>query len=446
MKFNDEQKELIALLPQDVKKYGLTDSAKLVLGQIIFMYGMDFAEDNGYIYRTNDALMEDTGIASKTTLTSAIRQLVSKGLISSERGQKREKGQQAIASRYRLNKTVLEKCTCKCTVDDEQKCTEKCTSKCTIEIEDKINNMELNIKELVEVINELKNEIRDLKCTIESQKCTSKCTVDDEQNCTIDEQKCTVDVDIDVDIEKESRIKDQGNEIEHEWNEQPIDFEYKDEMKRIGLKEVGNAEVKCLAQDQDNFNDNSKKKPNGNSNTTSNTDKNKWVTWYFNEMNSNLNALATSKTKATISGLQDKIADLLQLGLDKQDDFTEKQWSVVQNFADRYIKLIEIKQSYLKNTKNTDSVQTSNNNASDVYTDDEWTSKVEQSFNASEETTKDNSSDSSREEELKPQKTEAEELNDHMMKLFAELDEQDKQNKALESKVQSTLTWDTLPF
>lgn len=434
MKYNDEQKELVALLPQDAKKYGLTDSAKLVWAQLIFMYGTDFAKDNGYIYRTNEALMEDTGIKSEHSVITAIRQLKSKGIITTKRGKRGE------ASEFILHKGLDENCS-----NEEKIAVINCSNSnenCSNKLQYKIEVMELTINDLLKRIENLEAEI----AVIKSKNCSNNNEKIAVINCSNEIKNCSTDTESDTEKEKESGIREQGNEIEHEWNDEPIDFEYTDEMKRIGLKEVDNAEVKCLAQDQDNFNDNSKKKPNGNSNTTSNTDKNKWVTWYFNEMNSNLNALATSKTKATISGLQDKIADLLQLGLDKQDDFTEKQWSVVQNFADRYIKLIEIKQAYLKNTKNNESVQTSNNNASDVYTDDEWTSKVEQSFNASEETTKDNSSDSSREEELKPQKTEAEELNDHMMKLFAELDEQDKQNKALESKVQSTLTWDTLPF
>lgn len=542
MKFTDEQKELIALLPKEVRgDKDLTDSAKLVLGDLILWWGIDFAADNGYIFRTNEDIMKDTGLGSNNTIINAIRQLKQKGLISTKRGKRHS------ASEYILDEKLHDK---KCTIQT-QKCTSKLhdnTQSALLNNDKLIEDMQLTINDLVKRIETLEEEIALLK----TQKCTSK-------NCSNEIKKCTTDTDTETDKEKESGIREQGNEIEHEWNDEPIDFEYNDELKRIGLNEVGNAEGKCQDQAQDNFNDISKKKPNGNTNTTSYANKNKWVTWYFDEMNSNLNALANSKTKVTIEGLQDKIAELLQIGLDKQDDFTDKQWSVVQNFADRFIKLMEIKQQYLKGNKNTDSVQAPNNSASDVYSDDEWTTKVEQSFNseettkdnssdkpqridstsknevnekftrlvgdikdlndaysaattkeaidgyyqkslnltskfnemadklsdaqlaygqsllektvdicgrkdnylaaitknnkttdivqthinqASEESTKDNSSDSSK-EEMKPQKSEEEELNDHMLKMFNELDEQDK---TLESKVQSTLTWDTLPF
>ena len=70
MKFTEEQKELLAFLPQDLQNSKeLTISAKLVLGDIIFLYGMEDAKKNGYVFRSYNDLMKDTLIKSKTSIS-----------------------------------------------------------------------------------------------------------------------------------------------------------------------------------------------------------------------------------------------------------------------------------------------------------------------------------------------------------------------------------------
>ena len=82
MKFTDDQKELLALLPQELKNsQELTDSARLVLSNIIFLYGMEDAQKNGYVYRSYDDLMKDTLIKSKTSISKAIALLLQKEFI-----------------------------------------------------------------------------------------------------------------------------------------------------------------------------------------------------------------------------------------------------------------------------------------------------------------------------------------------------------------------------
>ena len=74
----EEQKELLAVLPQGVEIINkLTKSQKLVLAQIVLMYGMDYAADNDYVFVTNQKLMEETEIKSEKTIITSVRRRVS---------------------------------------------------------------------------------------------------------------------------------------------------------------------------------------------------------------------------------------------------------------------------------------------------------------------------------------------------------------------------------
>ena len=86
MKFTETQKELLAMLPEHLQNSKeLTDSAKLVLGNIIFLYGMEYAQNNGYVFRSYNDLMNDTLIKSKTSISKAIALLVQKEYIKVKR-------------------------------------------------------------------------------------------------------------------------------------------------------------------------------------------------------------------------------------------------------------------------------------------------------------------------------------------------------------------------
>ena len=74
--FSQEQKELIALLPDGLPK--MTDGAKLVLSNIIYWYGTDFAKENGYVFRSDSDMVKDTGIG-RNTVGKKIRELETKG-------------------------------------------------------------------------------------------------------------------------------------------------------------------------------------------------------------------------------------------------------------------------------------------------------------------------------------------------------------------------------
>ncbi len=89
--------ELVALLPKHLRESKLTGAAKLILGDLLFLYGRDFAKENGFVFRTNQDLMNDTGIKCGNTLIKTLRKLEINGFIN-RTGGKRNK-----ASEYRLN-------------------------------------------------------------------------------------------------------------------------------------------------------------------------------------------------------------------------------------------------------------------------------------------------------------------------------------------------------
>ena len=108
MKFTDEQKEVLELLPTNVKETNeLTDAAKLILANLMYLNGTDFAKNEGYLFRTNQALMQDTGIKSEKTIIAAVNKLIEFGFIE------RKAGQRKSASEYRLNTVKMNEYTVK---------------------------------------------------------------------------------------------------------------------------------------------------------------------------------------------------------------------------------------------------------------------------------------------------------------------------------------------
>ena len=154
MKLSEKQKDLLAFLPNEIRKSNeLTDLTKVLLGNLIFLNGMDKAKENGYVYRTNEKLLEETEIGSKTTLMNAIALLSNNGYITTKRGQK---GQ---ASEYTL--------------------TDKCFDKNKVHFDK--NKVHL-VDDLEKRVQYLENQIVLLNLKIEqlTMMCTEKCTTDTE--------------------------------------------------------------------------------------------------------------------------------------------------------------------------------------------------------------------------------------------------------------------------
>lgn len=176
MKFTDEQKELLAILPKTLKNSKeLTDSSKLVLSNIIFLYGMEEAQKNGFVYRTNTKMMEETGIKSEHTLIVAIRHLELLGIIETKRGKRKE------ASTYKLLKNCSETL-------------KNCSNKCS-EIETLQNQVLLLQKDIVL----LQKEIDNLK------NCSKKCSTDTDTD--IDKDKAPACDVTEVTLQENNKIK-----------------------------------------------------------------------------------------------------------------------------------------------------------------------------------------------------------------------------------------------
>lgn len=176
MKFTDEQKELLAILPKTLKNSKeLTDSSKLVLSNIIFLYGMEEAQNNGFVYRSNTKMMEETGIKSEHTLIVAIRHLELLGIIETKRGKRKE------ASTYKLLKNCSETL-------------KNCSNKCS-EIETLQNQVLLLQKDIVL----LQKEIENLK------NCSKKCSTDTDTD--IDKDKAPAYDVTEVTLHENNKIK-----------------------------------------------------------------------------------------------------------------------------------------------------------------------------------------------------------------------------------------------
>ena len=147
MKFTDEQKEVLALLPQDVKESNeLTDAAKLILANLMLLNGTDFAKNEGYLFRTNQALKEDTGIKSEKTIIAAVNKLIELGFIE------RKAGQRKSASEYRLNTVKIQEYTVKI--------------HCKNTVKNYSNKLQYNNDEILLIINELQNTVKKLQYKI----------------------------------------------------------------------------------------------------------------------------------------------------------------------------------------------------------------------------------------------------------------------------------------
>ena len=205
-KFTENQTELLALLPQGLPT--LTDGAKLVLGQIIMLYGTDFAQANGYVYRSTTDMMKDTEISSKTTLARANRLLSQLGLMTVKSGSY----QTRTANEYRLSDEMLDKINFKqsdistlsgdnistlsnpigtlcggigtlsndiSTLSDVKPLKNKSlqnTAIGTLSEKEVINELRRQNESLLLIINELQGEIKRLSERVETMADTSKCT------------------------------------------------------------------------------------------------------------------------------------------------------------------------------------------------------------------------------------------------------------------------------
>ena len=170
-KFSDEQQELVALLPDGLPK--MTESAKLVLANIILLYGRDFAKENGYTFRSYEDMMKDTGIKSRTTIRNAYRKIESLGLMDVKSGN----FENEVSNEFYLSDEMKQK------IHFKPKCTEGTLSGTlsgTLCQNDVIRQLIDENKSFRLSINELTEQIKSLTETVKTLEKNSKCTTDTE--------------------------------------------------------------------------------------------------------------------------------------------------------------------------------------------------------------------------------------------------------------------------
>ena len=96
------QNSLLELVPNNIRNSKeLTRSSKVLLGNFIFLNGMDKAKENGYVFRSNKLLEDDTKLSNKTIIKN-ISKLIQLGFITRSTGNRVDG-----ASTYILNYEIL---------------------------------------------------------------------------------------------------------------------------------------------------------------------------------------------------------------------------------------------------------------------------------------------------------------------------------------------------
>lgn len=162
----ERKKELLALLPIEVKQSKeLTTNAKLILANIIQLFGTDYAKENKSCYRTNKQMMSDTQIKSENTIISCSIQLEQRGFISRVRGKRGE------VSTYVLNVEALNNYTS----NGLQK--SDCSNKSNV---DEVALLRASVSEMNTQISNLKSTIEKLKAAISCITSKPNCSTDTE--------------------------------------------------------------------------------------------------------------------------------------------------------------------------------------------------------------------------------------------------------------------------
>lgn len=193
-------------LPIEVRESALTDSQKKILN-VFFTYDtLDYTNENGSFYLTNERLRNEAGIGSKQTVQSVLSFLINNDFIERKAGGRTNNG--SVASTYILHSEVVVSW-CKDNKIKKIKGTpskgtpnNKCTNdKCTNEMLKKLEENALEISLLRKEISELKELI---KGTPSKGTPNNKCTTD-------------IDIDKEIDINRSDiytcNLKD-SNEIE----------------------------------------------------------------------------------------------------------------------------------------------------------------------------------------------------------------------------------------
>lgn len=291
MKFNETQKNLIALLPAHEIINKLTDSAKLVLAQIDLLHGTDFAMENGYVFTTNEQLCKDTGIRARQTVITAVKVLRKLKLIELESGGRHK------ANRYKLTDLYYE------LSGDE---------------------------------NPFKNQAKE--CENQAKEMVPK------------NKNQAVDIDIEIEPELEI-IQDTIVHVTEDKIENTMNDINKNETDLNGLLYDEDAyEVLNMEPNWDEIErDNAEFLQWMNENSASDTHNNDYVTWAFDWLSDNLRLYHNTNSEVTSKYYCNSITNFLN-NLD-ETKFTPSQWRVIEGKMDTFVKIAENKDNYLNKVK-----------------------------------------------------------------------------------------------
>ena len=167
----EHQDNLISLVPSDIRKSKeLSKADKILLGQLVYLFGMDKAKGNGYVFRSNADLKEDTQLC-KRSVDKAISHLTSLGVVNRNVGS-REEG----ASVYTLNFELPQICK---SSPKSSPISGKVAPKVALSSSPEMSADEVEARieglraEFQQQINDLRNEIAELK-GLKSDEATAK--------------------------------------------------------------------------------------------------------------------------------------------------------------------------------------------------------------------------------------------------------------------------------
>ena len=188
--------DLLSLLPIEVQQSKeLTINHKLVLGYLIEFNNIDKAKDNGYIYRTNDIISQETGVCLNT-LRSSFTKLTDLGFIE------RTAGHRGKASEYRLHMTTIKSYGSKTKSYGSKFEDEDCTNKLNPKSENCTNKLNPKSDDLLLIINELRNDVKSYRSKVEEYK-----NEVEEYKMKLNSifENCTTDTDIDKETDTISK-------------------------------------------------------------------------------------------------------------------------------------------------------------------------------------------------------------------------------------------------
>lgn len=282
----EEQKNLIALVPTHEITNKLTESAKLVLGNIILLYGMDKAAENGYVFRDNITMCEETGKSEKTVIAS-VRKLVQVGLITTKRGKRKS------ASEYYLTDKYFE-------ISGE----ERPQQNYSIDYS-KTNEYYSKTFDVMGIIEAMQQEINELKKQVEELKTTVNITVKGD-NYSKTEVNYSTETETESEKEKDEIIHDCILH-EHEQSVNSFDDDYEEIMNNVDYEEVERVQAAYL-QDP---------KP-----SSSFKERNEWATRCYEELEATIQVLFKCWDANMVIAYADKVNSIL----DKVDEHINEGW------------------------------------------------------------------------------------------------------------------------